>query len=59
MEKFKKFLMNYLETSFVLFLLASYMIPFVYFCETNVWEPMLIYFITVPMGFAYLETYHL
>ena len=51
--------MNYLETSFVLFLLASYMIPFVYLCETSVWEPMLIYFITVPMGFAYLQTYYL
>ena len=54
-----KFWKNFLETFFVMFLLASYMIPFVYLCETGVWEPMLIYFITVPMGFAYLETYYL
>lgn len=51
--------MNYLEISFVLFLLASYTIPFIYFYETGVWEPMLIYFITVPMGIAYLQTYYL
>ena len=54
-----KFWKNFLETFFVMFLLASYMIPFAYFCETCIWEPMLIYFITVPMGFAYLETYYL